>query len=360
MPIAAAVKLGSLLKSGQALQFINVLFRLSVTLIPISWTRAKWLRKTQIAQLAAGAAVSPTSWLQTLFKYSIRASLALPFVLLAAVLVASLERTPITGRWRLVLLNRQEEAEVVEKVLTVGQTSTATLATSADVPEQRDWLSIMRAVLGEEETAPRTLLGGKVLDASDWRVPLVSSVLSRLEQGMPTLGDTYSEQTNLPLPPPLPRPVSASPRTQHYEQRNAVLVIDRPEANAFSFGFYGSADAAEPGVIIVFTGAIDEIMQGSIDPDNLAVQHVELPPTQDHEADPSWLRSFFGNIIGTPAQSQLRRQQQVVAISEQQEQALAVLLSHELAHLALSHTIESYAQSTLLWPQLEKLGWDSE
>ena len=139
-----------------------------------------------------------------------------------------------------------------------------------------------------------------------------------------------------------------------------MLVIDRPEANAFSFGFYGSANAVEPGVIIVFTGAIDEIMRGNIDADKLALQHVEPSPAQSHEADPSWLRSFFGNIVGAPPRPQNLRQQQIIAVSEQQEQALAVLLSHELAHLALSHTIESYAQSTLLWPQLEKLGWDSE
>lgn len=45
-------------------------------------------------------------------------------------------------------------------------------------------------------------------------------------------------------------------------------------------------------------------------------------------------------------------------MSREQEEALAVLVAHELAHLVLSHTIESYATTALLWPQLEKLGWD--
>lgn len=41
-----------------------------------------------------------------------------------------------------------------------------------------------------------------------------------------------------------------------------------------------------------------------------------------------------------------------------QTKALAVLLSHELAHLVLSHTLESYASTSLLIPQISKLGSD--
>lgn len=44
--------------------------------------------------------------------------------------------------------------------------------------------------------------------------------------------------------------------------------------------------------------------------------------------------------------------------SREQTQALAVLLSHELAHLVLSHTLESYASTSLLIPHLTKLGSD--
>lgn len=43
-----------------------------------------------------------------------------------------------------------------------------------------------------------------------------------------------------------------------------------------------------------------------------------------------------------------------------QTNAMAVLLSHELAHLVLSHTLESYASTALLVPHLSKLATDGQ
>lgn len=43
-----------------------------------------------------------------------------------------------------------------------------------------------------------------------------------------------------------------------------------------------------------------------------------------------------------------------------QTKSLATLLSHEFAHLLLSHTLESYANTTLLIPYLQKMFSDGE
>lgn len=358
------LKAAFLLKSSTALHWINVLFRISVSFIPLSIKRASWARKAKIAQLATGAAISTPYW-ATFFKWLCRGALALPFVLLAAVLLAAIERTPVTGRLRLLLLNQVEEADIVNKVLEIGAMDQLASRNSTlhAQQEQRDWVSIMRAVLGEQNAPEGTLLGGKILDSSDWRVRLVEQSLSRLERGVPDLNEN-NLNTNLGImPPPLSYLPKDSARCSYFEPHNAVILIDRPESNAFSFGFYGSANTPQPGVVIVFTGAIDEIMSSGPHPyaitqkqEQAAAMSAMISHEDVHE--PSWLRSFFGSIIPSHQAQQQKRGTATHSLTSQQEEALAVLLAHELAHLVLSHTIESYANTALLWPQLEKLGWD--
>lgn len=396
------IKVATHLKSAHALSMINLIFRFSVTFIPLSLKRAAWLRKARLASIAGTGAAAAASvggssiWSSALVKYGLRGALALPFVMLAAVLVASLERTPITGRWRLLLLNEKEEQDIVNRVFEVGATPVSEPAVAraqagaagggVATGAARDWLTIMRAVLGEEDTPEGTLLGGKVLDSrTDWRARLVEDILDKLETNLPNLahvddsamlpsraGATADGPNTSILPPPLRYPLASSGRTVHLSRRNSVLVIERPESNAFSFGFYGCVDEPQPGVIIVFTGAIDEIMKAGGAKEHmgpLELQAAQAKAYEQHagvlaatkEEEPSWLRAFFGSIVptsATPVPMLNNASQVVVPVSKEQEEALAVLLAHELAHLVLSHTIESYASTTLLWPQLEKLGWD--
>lgn len=431
----AAFKLGQLLKSADALGYINILFRIGVSVVPLaSWKRAVYLRRARVAAALAASAGSgagagakigataasaaiPSGIKDMLIKLFCRGAIALPFVLLAAVLLAALEKTPITGRWRLVLLNEQEERDIVAKVLKVGEPASSTVvpaapAATAAVPADRDWLIIMRAVLGEQEAPEGTLLGGRVLPSSDWRVSFVSRTLAKLEAGLPALSSSSSSSTtsssSLPkstserIPPALSHPLGKHARSSHLlfpaakksgstaQQGNAVLVIDRPEANAFSFGFFGATDAHQPGVVIVFTGAIDEIMRStalacnSPGSNNNPGLHPAKPILlgEEEEAmqalfaqrreDPSWLKAFMDTFTTSASstasersgrQQQQQQQQRQAALpspNKAQEEALAVLLAHELAHLVLSHTIESYASTNLLYPQLEKLGWDRE
>jgi hypothetical protein len=361
------LKAAYLLKSANALQWINLLFRISVSFIPLSLKRASWARKARMAQLATGAVIATPYW-QTFFRYLCRGALALPFVLLAAVLLAALERTPITGRLRLLLLNQEEERDIVEKVLEIGAIDQLPIVSEKTHPLakgiHRDWLAIMRTVLGEEEAPAGTLLGGKVLDQDDWRTKLVEDVLMKLEHGIPLLNAKASQPKLVFEPPALLHPLNNSTRCSHQSTHNAVIVIDRPESNAFSFGFYGSIDEPQPGVVIVFTGAIDEILAGH--QHNGTSPHSKEPATESQAmptyptsyTEPSWLRSFFGKLV-SPAQMQQQRNERIHQhLTTEQEEALSVLLAHELAHLVLSHTIESYANTALLWPQLEKLGWD--
>jgi len=359
------LKAALLLKSSTALHWINLLFRVSVSFIPLSLKRASWARKARLAQLATGAAVATPYW-ATVFKIICRGALALPFVLLVAVLLVAIERTPITGRLRLLLLNQVEEQDIVNKVLEIGAIDSTfgqqlTAPSSNISTGSRDWLSIMRTVLGEENAPEGTLLGGKVLPPSDWRTHLVEQVLSKLEHGIPALNFDKTVSTLTIEPPPLSYPLHNSARCSHLQPRNAVLVIERPESNAFSFGFYGAVDEPQPGVIIVFTGAINEIMTSGIDASPKKTHSVHTSSqTLSHEGvqEPSWLRSFFGSLL-SPAPIQDNRSRPATApMTHEQEEALAVLVAHELAHLVLSHTIESYANTALLWPQLEKLGWD--
>lgn len=358
------LKAAFLLKSSTALHWINLLFRISVSVIPLSIKRASWARKARLAQLATGAVATTPYW-ATAFKIICRSALALPFVLLAAVLLIAIERTPITGRLRLLLLNQDEELDIVNKVLDIGEVESLGVTRddqwTKDIKNERDWLTIMRTVLGEDNAPEGTLLGGQVLSPADWRTGLVEHILTKLERGIPALKSSEAATLLEIQPPPLSYPLGNSARCTHLRRRNAVLVVDRPESNAFSFGFYGSVDEPHPGVIIVFTGAIDEIMASGIRPNQnkpTAQPGHSNSSLRNDIQEPGWLRSFFGSLLAPPELLNDRSEPAISPLSHAQEEALAVLIAHELAHLVLSHTIESYANTALLWPQLEKLGWD--
>ncbi|KAL8281147.1 hypothetical protein RQP46_006505 [Phenoliferia psychrophenolica] len=286
---------------------------------------------------------------------------SLPFLLLGGIIAASYERTPLTGRRRIILVSPAEEADLVQDILERGA--------PMNHAGSHDWVTILRNVLdlGDEGVSPTTgrriLLGGEVLDERDWRVRWTDAVLRGLERGVPSLA-TNSSPTNegiLPPPPtkyPLrPRPAHFAPVSRSAEQPFGaavdaplvadydLLVIDRQEANAFSFGFGPEAADGEGsrGVIVVYSGFLDQILGYS------------TPSIPAATASPG----IFSNILPSrkPGPIDLTTTPSVLPSSDQTK-SLAVLLSHELAHLVLSHTLESYASTSLLIPQLSKLGSD--
>lgn len=105
-----------------------------------------------------------------------------------------------------------------------------------------------------------------------------------------------------------------------------ALVVDNPGRNAFSFGWphtgkdaAGRATHQPSGVIVVYTGFLDWIMQSS--------------------------------STGPQRSSAL--------VSTNAEDFLQVLLAHELSHLILGHAVEHYSYRNHFWPKMISFGVDT-
>lgn len=419
------VPLATILKSSAALNCLAAITRISLTLLPLS-VRGKILHTLRERYLRDPASISSSIWssltmraggtatLETPSSFLTRwnAMVGLPLLLLtplfmlALVAIASLERTPITGRWRIVMLSPAEEAELVDSVLSAGPAGAVAPAATA-VPEgtSRDWVQILRQVLQlpNEGVAPATrrriLLGGEVLDQRDWRVRWTEAVLVALQKsGLGTLdnndvGSGPGSQSNSSIlrPPPTDYPLEPRPEALSHQEgwrdelllakpfealeahRQAsgralaldydLLVIENDAVNAFSFGFGpgpAQSTAGTPlkrGVIVVYTGFLREILGCNRATSALA----SAPPAEP----PAPRRSLLGGLKKTPSTSASKAHNSIAANlvpptlpTDSQTKALAVLLSHELAHLALSHTLESYASTSLLLPHLARLTTD--
>jgi hypothetical protein len=224
-----------LLKSTSALKYVNLLSRLSLSLVPV-------FLKRHFMSATVSHSLLRMAWFALLF----------PVLLLAATAIASMEKTPISGRWRVLMLSTEEEDALVASLQGRG----------ANAPNH--WLEILRHVLGETDAPAETLLGGRVLDAAtDWRVGWAQVTLAALEASLGKLALTDAD-VNLDglRPPPLTH--SFVPRCTDQQAtpsalsatRYPLLVVDRPEKNAFSFGFApqtGGAANKGPGVVVVCT-----------------------------------------------------------------------------------------------------------
>ena len=84
---------------------------------------------------------------------------ALPVVLLGGVYIAAIERVPLTGRWRIILLTPDEEDKISGSL------------------EGANWFRSVFSLLSTAEGP-----GPATLPTSDWRWAWVQGVLSRLEQ----------------------------------------------------------------------------------------------------------------------------------------------------------------------------------
>ncbi|SCZ88692.1 BZ3500_MvSof-1268-A1-R1_Chr2-1g04575 [Microbotryum saponariae] len=384
--------LATLLKSSAALHTLNIVSRVALTILPFS-VRAKYFGSRNAAVAGANVAAATSSWASRIMsssgatgsfgtRYLAPLLAAIPIMLLGGIVLASLEQTPITGRWRMVMLSPAEEAELISSVLGTSEDSNV---------QKRDWVGILRSVLELEDegvsptTGRRILLGGEVLDERDWRVRWADAVLRALEHGVPSLGigsleldSAASEDPTLLQAPPTryplrPRssPESASDmgwlghlflgKHANQSQEDApdaslnvgydLIVIDRAEANAFSFGFApeiasGSASSDRRGVIVVYAGFIDQILGSN------APSQEQQPPAP---APRSSLSSYFTSKSPEPTLPNLVP---TTLPTREQTQAMAVLLSHELSHLLLSHSMELQASTSLLLKHVSKLAVD--
>lgn len=255
-----------------------------------------------------------------------------PFALFALAVLASIERTPLTGRWRTILLSPEEEEVISQQLAGDG------------------WYRAVAEILAREGVP-------KLIPPSDWRYQWVYTTLRQLEGIIPALGeeetlapDWYARgDEESPLPPPAEYPLRPRPRasetlrifrcsvtgdgplpgaSSHHipGPPYSLLVIDDAEScNAFSYGF--GPDGA--GGVVVFSGFLDQIMRDNPCP----------PPAP--EPTSSWYSSLLGG--STPARAP-------PTPTPEQTADLAVLLSHELSHLVLAHHLETLSSSTVLIP----------
>lgn len=260
----------------------------------------------------------------------------MPVLLLLGVWATALERVPLTGRWRLILLTADEEDIV---------------ATSL---EGANWYkSVISLLTTAEKPAP------PIVPLNDWRWQWVQNTLRRLEAGVLTavervdggvlgrpldsdVGDLWPPPSKYPLRPrvrasarlhaALPGSVKDS-GWEHMELGPPynVMLMDAPDRNAFSYGFGGKG----AGGIVIFTGLLDEILA-----------HNGAPPP---EPEPPKPRGFFDSLFSAASRPAPMKHAEP---TEDQTLHLAMVLAHEMGHLLLSHHLETLSHQQVLWPSV--------
>lgn len=272
-----------------------------------------------------------------------------PFVLFWATIIATLERTPLTGRyvlwpdfflsdthnalpirWRMIVLSPEEEEAISAQLAGPG------------------WYQAVYDIL-THEGAPT------YISTSDWRYQWVNETLRKLEASIPVLASEpeipSSLEGDIPFPPPAKYPLRPRLRASEYLHWMSVsicdgkihpipqyipgppyslLVVDKAESsNAFSYGF--GPDGG--GGIVVYSGFLDDILA------NLPSECQE-PPT----AQTTW-SSFLGGLFFSKPDPPRHP-----TPTAEQTTELAVLLAHELSHLILSHHLESISSDAVIIP----------
>ncbi|KAG6862550.1 hypothetical protein C0995_000098 [Termitomyces sp. Mi166 len=259
--------------------------------------------------------------------------------LLWGTIIASSEQTPLTGRWRMIVLSPEEEDEIANQLAGPG------------------WYSAVGEILATDGPP-------KIIPNTDWRYAWVNSTLRRLEATIPILTSEptshecwFNEDHNHPpMPPPASYPLLPRPRASEYLRRlcdnicegnwlkppvprmphqiagppYSLLIVDKPQSsNAFSYGFGPNGG----GGIVVYSGFLDDVLART--PMNKAIP-VEEPK--------SWFAWLFGGLFPSPPP---RRHP---TPTPEQTTELAILLAHELSHLVLSHHLESLSSTTIIFP----------
>ncbi|KAG5724696.1 hypothetical protein E4T56_gene3750 [Termitomyces sp. T112] len=335
--------LATILKSSSSLEFVRTAARIFLTFMPaIMITNHKSKKKLKYAHLH-GVPKSEETIARVMKQIRVRRNLLyslflVPITLLWGTIVASLEQTPITGRWRMIVLSPEEEEEIAEQLAGPG------------------WYSAVGQILASDGPP-------KIISNTDWRYAWVSSTLRRLEATIPVLTNEPSshkcwfdeDQDHPPMPPPASYPLRPRPRASEYLRRlcdnicegdwfkapvpkmphqiagppYSLLLVDKPESsNAFSYGF-GPNGA---GGIVVYSGFLDEVL-------------ARAPMNKGHlvEAPKSWFTSLFSVLFSSPSPRH-------PTPTPEQTTELAILLAHELSHLVLSHHLESLSSTTIILP----------
>ncbi|KAI5117558.1 hypothetical protein M0805_004471 [Coniferiporia weirii] len=355
------------LKSGTVVKSISVVSQVTLSLVASLRLYARkvlhwWHGYDHIDKMKAQQAPGTRTPHRRHFRRTKIVLTCLPIALLCIAVLASLERTPVWGRWRVIMMSADEEARLVEEFLRPGSPPGA----HVDATAPRDWVAILRAAGGEDAGPPGTLMGLRVVDPrTDWRARWVASVFAQLEDGVRHLNLT-SENAEAGcnvldvgearfVAPPAEYPLTVRPALLKYHghsenenpegpllTRYACLVVESPVCNAFSVGF-GPALKSEPcrneeapGVVVVYTGLIDEILRGRND--SAGVEPSNALPD----------RPAPTGIFGIFQKTANHRPVSTTFIPTKYEtDQLASMLAHELGHLLLSHSLETLASSDM-------------
>ncbi|KIK63095.1 hypothetical protein GYMLUDRAFT_41406 [Collybiopsis luxurians FD-317 M1] len=325
--------LATIFKSSAGLQLAQTAGRIALTFVPVILLKNhKSRRHIQFADIHSipGTEEKKLILLQRIRKRTMffHFLLAIPAALFWLVLIASMERTPLTGRWRMIILSPEEEDELASQLAGQG------------------WYNAVGDILAQDGP-PR------FIPYSDWRYQWVERTLRKLEATVPVLiqeSDRCPEwlTSDRPMPPPAEYPLTPRPRATEYLRyfcekmcdRDAppvphsipgppynLLLVERPDAlNAFSYGF--GPDGG--GGIVVYSGFIDDILSRI--------------PMDDSATSPPPPQSWWSLLLGGPSPPRQN------APSEKQTSELAILLAHELAHLILSHHLETLSSATVIIP----------
>ncbi|KAF5377352.1 hypothetical protein D9757_007998 [Collybiopsis confluens] len=322
--------LATVFKSTAGLQLAQTAGRIALTFIPVILLKNhKSRRHMQFADIHSipGAEEKKLVLLQRIRKRTIffHFLLSIPTLLFMLVMISSMERTPLTGRWRMIILSPEEEDELASQLAGQG------------------WYNAVGDILAQD-SPPR------FIPYTDWRYQWVERTLRRLEATVPILVQESARcpewlTTDRPMPPPAEYPLTPRPRASEYLRylcekmcdRDAppvphsipgppynLLLVERPDAlNAFSYGF--GPDGG--GGIVVYSGFIYDILS-----------RISTPPP------PQQQQSWWSLLLGGPSPPR-----QLVP-GEAQTSELAILLAHELAHLILSHHLETLSSATVIIP----------
>ena len=297
-------------------------------LTPQQQTQVFELRRYHVSVGLFNASLNQTRWWITIL-------ILLPFVLVFGVYAAGLERVPLTGRWRIILLTPEEEDTI-----------------STSLAGANWYRSVINLLTTAERPAP------PILPYDDWRWRWVEGVLRRLETAaLIECGEQAQENASAAGIPTARYPLKPRPRvssllhsclpgsepnsgTEHLEigPPYSLMIMEKDERNAFSYGFGGKG----AGGIVVYTGLLDSILKE----DQSDMTTINEQPNQ---RSPGLLSRLFGGTSPRPA---------FVAPTEAQTLHLACVLSHEMGHLLLSHHLETLSQQQVLWPSVLGLSMD--
>ncbi|KAL5486017.1 hypothetical protein ACEPAI_7061 [Sanghuangporus weigelae] len=360
--------LASILKGSASLEVARTVTKIALTFLPIvavkNFMTRKYLKKIikHHPELAYKRDEVERHLRKSIISY--RFLVAVPIVLFGLTFLASLERTPLSGRWRVILLSPEEEESILKQLQGDG------------------WYRAVLEVISQDGPP-------NIIPPTDWRYQVVESVLRRLEDTIPILAAEKSADLpwpdrnpgDIPFPPPAKYPLKPRPRAKEYlrwfcdtmcceeEQPPAattsdtvdsphlipgppynLVLVDRPDCdNAFSFGF--GPDGG--GGIVVYSGFLDRVFGDGFASTIENPSPLPQVPAQSRSIASEFMGSLlaFSRPISSPVPQPQRPLTSVPREpTEKQLTQIAILLAHELSHLILAHHLESLSAGTVFLP----------